>query len=343
VKQEMMDDAAREIARLLATPVAPEMPAQRARDMRQYLVAELRDARRAGHPSARLRAGRRAGAGWYRSRPLLAGAAGACAVGVAAAIAVSTLASGPQSPGTAGGGLNIRTTSAVTLLDAAAGQAARRPAPKVTDSEYMYIRSEVTRQRYHFGNRHKAKGMPTSFASQIWMSVSNTCTHPGLAIQQGIRTQLGDQNGSPDDPYCRGGVNAPTYRFLQSLPTNPRTLLNYIYAQTAGEGQSQGRNGEAFITIGDMFQSMIVPPHTAAALYRAAALIPGVKVIPHVRNALGQPGIAIAFSNRDGKVTDSYEWIFNPLNFRFIGEQESGVYSAAIVAEGFVARPGQLP
>jgi hypothetical protein len=67
-------------------------------------------------------------------------------------------------------------------------------------------------------------------------------------------------------------------------------------------------------------------------LYRAAALIPGVKVIPHVTNALGQPGIAVAWGN--GEAVDSHEWIFNPVTYQFIGEQDSGV-STAIVAEGF--------
>jgi hypothetical protein len=130
-------------------------------------------------------------------------------------------------------------------------------------------------------------------------------------------------------------VNSPTYRLLQSLPTDPRTLLNYIYAQTKGEGQSQGRDGEAFITIGDMIRETVVPPKTAAALYRAAALIPGVTLVPHATNAVGQRGIAVA---RAG-----YEWIFNSVTYQFIGEKESDGGNTAVLQQAIVPVLGEGP
>jgi hypothetical protein len=41
-----------------------------------------------------------------------------------------------------------------------------------------------------------------------------------------------------------------------------------------------------------------------------------------VTNALGQPGIAVAWGNG---TAGSYEWIFNPVTYQFIGEQNSGI------------------
>lgn len=50
---------------------------------------------------------------------------------------------------------------------------------------------------------------------------------------------------------------------------------------------------EAFITIGDLLRNTIAPPRVAAALYRAAALIPGVTLIPDATDAIGRPGVAV--------------------------------------------------
>ena len=78
-------------------------------------------------------------------------------------------------------------------------------------------------------------------------------------------------------------MNEPSYRLLQSLPTDPHALLNLIYKATKGAGQSPDQ--EAFTTIGDLLRESIAPPDVSAALFRAAALIPGVSVIHHGADA----------------------------------------------------------
>ena len=91
----------------------------------------------------------------------------------------------------------------------------------------------------------------------------------------------------------------------------------------------------------------IVPPATAAALYRAAALIPGVTLIGRVTNADGRPGIAVAWTGHG----DRYEWIFDPSTLQFIGERDFDLSTGtpvvtgytAVVQRAFVAKAGQLP
>jgi hypothetical protein len=47
-----------------------------------------------------------------------------------------------------------------------------------------------------------------------------------------------------------------------------------------------------------MLREAIAPLDFSAALYRAAALIPGVRVIPHATDILGQSGTGAQFARR---------------------------------------------
>jgi hypothetical protein len=265
-------------------------------------------------------------------------------VATAAAIGAYALVAGTSRQGAA-------SPAAATLLAKIANAAEQRPAPRVRDSDFMYIRSEVAFATYTNGSDVPTMARPHE--RQIWLPVANICA-TGLVVENGVSTPLGaspasgGQAASPGNQSVTcgpGSLNDPTYRLLQSLPRDPRTLLNLIYAGTRGEGQAQGPDGEAFITIGDMIRETIVPPRTAAALYRAAALIPGVTLIGHVTNAMGQPGIAIALTADQTR----YEWIFDPVTLQFIGERDYDTAAhavtgdTAILREAFVARAGQLP
>lgn len=326
-----------ELASTLPAPAAGELPAERAQVLREHLLTEfLRTslAPRAPGPRHRFR------------RPSRVQAVGAGLLAAAAAAGAFVLVSGT---GAAPAGASPQ---AATLLAKIADAAQRQASPAVRDSEFMYIRSDVAFAVYTNGSQTPT--MDKLHERQVWLPVANICA-TGLLIENGTRTPLSAYpvaNGKVVPPPSglafagcgRGSLNDPTYRLLQSLPTDPRTLLNEIYAGTAGEGQAQGPAGEAFTTIGDLIREAIVPPRTAAALYRAAALIPGVTFAGHVTNAVGRPGIAIAFTGSQGRS----EWIFDPATLQFIGERDSDATGAvtgdsAILQQAFVAKAGQLP
>jgi hypothetical protein len=353
----MNRDEISELASMLPAPAPRQLPAQRAQALREHLLTEFGNARRtaATAPPRRhtRRPARRAG-----RRPSRAALAGACAVATAAAVGAYALVAGASRQGGA-------SPAAATLLAKIANAAEQQRAPRVPDSDFMYIRSEVAFAVYTNGSGPK---MDKLHERQVWLPVANVCV-TGLLIEEGQRTPLspypvvnGKVDRTPPSPapvasgkilpmsalpvVCgKGNLNGPTYRLLQSLPTDPRTLLSLIYADTRGEGQAVGPDGEAFTTIGDMIRETIVPPRTAAALYRAAALIPGVTLVGHVTNAAGRPGIAIAFTGGQSR----YEWIFDPATLQFIGERDYDTAAhavtgdTAILAEAFVARAGQLP
>jgi hypothetical protein len=105
------------------------------------------------------------------------------------------------------------------------------------------------------------------------------------------------------------------------------------------------RPEEAFTTIGDLLGEAIAPPRVSAALYRAAALIPGVTVVADATDAIGRHGIAVAFTYQGTRT----EWIFSKQTLLHLGERDVDVANGSMTGESavlhraFVGRAGQLP
>ncbi|MBA2949648.1 hypothetical protein [Streptomyces himalayensis] len=110
--------------------------------------------------------------------------------------------------------------------------------------------------------------------------------------------------------------NAVTYRELQALPTDPAAPYRKIWADT--EGQEPTQEEAALETIG-------------AALYRAAARIPGVFV---VEDAAGRRGIGLAFADGD----DRDVWVFDRTTLHYLGSDE-----VALLDVGVVNKIGKTP
>jgi len=105
------------------------------------------------------------------------------------------------------------------------------------------------------------------------------------------------------------------------------------------------------VAIGDMLRYSAAPPATSAALYRAAARIPGVTTRPDAVDAAGRHGVAVTRTH-DG---ERNEWIFDKDSLRLLGTRivlvedgswgkaGSAVESVAITATGMVDKAGQVP
>ena len=315
-----------ELAWLLPAPAERELPAGRQHTLKEHLISELRLAASpaVGRPATR------------RRMPVIALAA----AGAAALAAVIVLAFLPATtPGAS--------PAAVRLLAKIATAATRQPAPQVRNSQFWYIKSWVAYQgcKQVLGN-NGVLGKPYDCVMekpherQIWQSVSNLCV-TGLLREHGQNIPLsydGNRQHCPD----RGGMNDPTYRFLQSLPTDPHALLSLIERRMSGQ---QPPPEEAFITIGDLLREAIAPPRVSAALYRAAALIPGVTVVADATDAIGRHGVAVAMTIEGAR----NEWIFSKQTLRYLGEHDiniahgSTIGEAAVLQRAFVNRAGQIP
>lgn len=113
-----------------------------------------------------------------------------------------------------------------------------------------------------------------------------------------------------------GNPAATSPATLSSMPRDPYRLLNWIYRTTLGQGNSP--DDEAFVFIADTLRSGIVPADLRSALFRAAAMIPGVTIGDRSATLDGQSGVAI--SKTDGGVR--HDLILDPETGLLIGERE---------------------
>jgi hypothetical protein len=306
-----------EMALLLPAPAERDLPAGRQHTLKEHLMSELRVA--ASPPTASPATRRRKPA-------IVLVAAGAAAL--AAAIALTLL------PGNTQGS----SPAAARLLAKIATAAARQPSPAVRNGQFWYIKSWVSYQVCNGGT--SACKLEKPHERQIWQSVSNQCV-TGLLREYGQDTPLKFSSNYLHCPY-RGGMNDPTYRFLQSLPTDPHALLGRIEQQMQGQ---LPQPVEAFTTIGDLLREAIAPPRVSAALYRAAALIPGVTMVADATDAIGRHGVAVAMTYQGNRT----EWIFSKHTLIYLGESDVKVATgastgkAAVLQRAFVNHAGQIP
>lgn len=102
-----------------------------------------------------------------------------------------------------------------------------------------------------------------------------------------------------------------------SLPKDPRALLNLIYERTKGSGKSPEL--EAFVTISDGLRAGAIPADTRSTLYTAAALITGVTVTDKQATVDGRTGVALGIPSLDGG--SRQEIIIDPSSGLVIGER----------------------
>ncbi|MFF0753187.1 CU044_5270 family protein [Streptomyces sp. NPDC004267] len=330
-----------ELARLLPVPPERELSGRHRQALKDQLLREFRqDTAPAAGPRS---AARRLTA---VAVPL---AAGALAVTLAASGALD------REPGArphAGVAPAPDRSPAAVLLDRIATVAAARPAPAVRDDQYVYVASTVAWSSR--GADGSAPRLDTPHSRGIWLSVDGS--RPGLLREKGMEIPLAgdvDKSGRPVSDHPAGNpaptLGNPTYRYLESLPTDPGTLLKKIYDETRGSGP--GPDQEAFVTIGDLLREQMAPPKVGAALYRAAARIPGVTVVDDAVDAAGRHGVAVARVHAGERT----EWIFDRNTLEFLGERSvmaedtawarSGQITAttAVLTRGITDRAGDTP
>ncbi|MFE7549895.1 CU044_5270 family protein [Streptomyces gardneri] len=337
-----------EIARLLPVPAERERPARHHQALKDQLLREFRqDAAPDAAPAAKPRFG-------VRRLTLVA-------VPLAAGALAVTLATNGASGPTPGAGPNVavapgsagkapEATPATVLLDRIATVAAAKPARTVRDDQYIHVSSTVAWSSQ--SDADPVMRLDTPHSREVWLSVDGS--RPGLLRERGEEIPLAgalDKDGRPVDPVGNPHptLNSPTYRYLESLPTDPDALLKKIYDETKGQGP--GPDQEAFVTIGDLLREQLAPPKVSAALYKAAARIPGVTVVDDAVDAAGRHGVAVARVHAGERT----EWIFDRKSLEFLGERgvmvedtnwgRSGQVTAttAILSRGVTDKTGEAP
>ncbi|MFJ4871895.1 CU044_5270 family protein [Streptomyces sp. NPDC088757] len=112
-----------------------------------------------------------------------------------------------------------------------------------------------------------------------------------------------------------------THACVAALPTDPEALLRLVREQTRSSG-GPGSDADqwAFNAIGTLPAETWAPPEVTAALSRAAALVPGVTVLPSATHAAGREGVAVA-RTAHGEQT---QWIFDRTTSVFLAGSTPG-------------------
>ncbi|MFE9680799.1 CU044_5270 family protein [Streptomyces sp. NPDC006285] len=229
--------------------------------------------------------------------------------------------------------------SAATLLEDIALAAERDRLPEgIRDDQFVYVESEVSYTMYEAG---KGARRDPVHRREIWLSVDGL--HTGLLRED---SRVGEVTLEPDLPFTESSKN---YRALQKLPTDPEKMLRWLHRVSDG-GKSHDQN--VFVHVAELLIESLMPPAQSAALYRAAARIPGVAVIPDAVDAAGRHGVAVARVDSG----ERQELIFDKKTKQFLGERLVAVAdlsggqkrgevtgTSAILQRAVVDKPGQRP
>ncbi|MEU9344453.1 CU044_5270 family protein [Streptomyces sp. NPDC048278] len=307
-------------------PHEHDLPPARHRLLKEHLMTEIRREERVERVERQEREEPQRCRRWLR--PALVAAAVAAVAAIAVTVAVpSGDAAQPQA-----------SREATALLGHIALAAEHEKAPAgVRDDQFVYIESRVAGLVYENGGPGRLQPV---HEREIWLSVDGT--RKGLLEEDAPdngHVVLGPKNKKADE-------RADTYyRDLAKLPTGTGAMRDWLYRVSAGEVDAErpDRDAAAFTFFGDLIRESLMPPKASAALYRAAATIPGVEVVHGVKDLTGREGVAIT----RGSGTERVQLIFDERTYAFLGEREyrdgTSAGGSAILRRAVVDKAGERP
>ncbi|MFE9002565.1 CU044_5270 family protein [Streptomyces sp. NPDC007875] len=285
-----------ELARLLPTPAERDVPSEPYLHHKDRLMQHIDDDQNRTPAPAR------------KARPRLLRPAlvmPAAALALAGALAVTFTEGG----GSGDSAAQPRETATV-LLDRIAGTAAKSDVKPVRQDQFVYVKSVTAGAELE---ENGASKLEPSHEREVWKSQQvKRITQTGEIREGGSYSPLRELGGSP------AGIDRPTYQWLASLPTDPDVLLKEIERMTEPE-EGQEKAQAVFDQIGYLLGETVMPPRNAAALYKAAAKIPGVTRQEDAVDAAGRHGVGIA--RVDKRAWVATEWVFDRDSLAFLGRR----------------------
>ncbi|WP_405600872.1 CU044_5270 family protein [Streptomyces sp. NBC_01410] len=316
-----------------------DLPPGRHRVLKEHLMSEIRTPDRTPHRAkdrtqdngVRVQ-GKPMREGWRRPGVL----APLAAVAVAASVIAGLVFTGHDA-----GGVRPAPSEAAALLEDVALAAEHGTVPgDIRDDQFVYIESKVGYVGYQAGRKPKLEPI---HKREVWRSVDGS--RAGFLREA---NHVGQRPLNPDTPGVESNTN---YRHLQTLPTDPDAMLTWLHKVDRGEG-GKSKDQNAFVLVGDLVAESLMPPKVSAALYRAAAKIPGVQIVEDSVDAAGRHGVAVA--REDSGIRE--ELIFDKKTKKYLGERSVAVRdiegglkkgelegSSAILQRAVVDRVRQTP
>jgi hypothetical protein len=342
-----------EMSRLLPVPLESDLPSSRHDVLKDHLMSEAaRPNAVTGHPSyAKIR--------WIVSNALSSAFRPSAQHSVrsrkrrtvmvaasTAAIAVGAMLTLPGTSSTDGANTAPRSVHAGTVaevLDAAATYAGKGPAKEPGLHQWVYT--------------DRVDCMPTCHRSPSWIRYDGTKRAMlGRTPSTGSRTVVVVEAGWHFNPGQLGEQPKETREVLSRLSSDPRKLLQQVstdpfFTGFPGVEKPATTPGAQFTRILNILQAApSIPPRVNAALYPALELIPGTRLVgTPMKDALGRPGLAIAFDFHDGKLNTHEYLILDPKTYAYRGWRRDWHGARAFSdtfargATGVVDHPGQVP
>lgn len=299
-------------AQPLLPAVTRDLPSGRHQFHKEQMMAQIQeDLRTAARPATAPRRGNP----FLRRAILLPAAALALTGAIVTGVALSggsdgdgrtALATGPALTTTIG---TADTQGAPQLLDRISLAAADTSAQAPRAGQYIYIASKVASTYPRTVDDKTTVVSQELHPRQVWTSLDG---RDGWLIEAG-------ETGSKGISLASKVAVGSAYDTLAALPTDPDALLRRIYQDSDAVRDHQvPRDQAAFVAIGDLLTESYPPAALTAALYKAAAKIPGVVAVDDAVDAVGRHGVAIAREDDAGQRT---EWIFDKKTLAFLGER----------------------
>jgi hypothetical protein len=147
-----------------------------------------------------------------------------------------------------------------------------------------------------------------------------------------LRARCGDFHLEQGVEPCDGDGTwqEPTLAFVAALPTDPRELYDELV--DALEDEDIGVELAILDFVQDAINRGLLPGELRASLYRALALMPGLRISDRDVNVDGRMGIALGAKGA-GRVQ---ELIIDPASGQFIGERETTTKGYGPISAGSV-------
>lgn len=216
----------------------------------------------------------------------------------------------------------------VQVLNRAAASALAQPAAVPRPDQFVYSKAV-----------YSAQG-----ATETWRSVDGA--RNGFVLSGDEKVMLwgcsnGRQTVQPDPGsdlkrVTQSCIATPAY--LAGMPTTASAMGSYL-AQTFGSSVRDAAVAQKVTQF--VFNQDYLLPAQRAALYRFFVTIPGLKVVPRMRDYVGRPGVGISLT------TDGFTviWIFDPKTFAYLGSTElvgsKFTFGSAVLKTVIVNEAGQ--
>ncbi|MFI7638719.1 CU044_5270 family protein [Nonomuraea sp. NPDC049400] len=226
--------------------------------------------------------------------------------------------------------LAVKTRNAATVLESAALVAGRSKAVEIRPDQWFYLKE----------TQHLGGDLPTF---EHWSKMDGTKD----AVRVKGRLRVGKAEKGPTHA-------GRTQEEIESLPADPGALLRHfrdLKQERAPLSICQPHcppeiadSVKVFGAIGWYMKfGPMIPPDTAAAMYRALAMIPNVAVEENVTDGDGRSGIGVVLDT--GESGKAY-YILDPGDYHYLGMKivnSDQTVSMSVLGSGIVDEPGQVP